>query len=40
LVIEHLLYAYQGPKESFNAVINMAVRLHASGCQLSELEID
>ena len=40
LVIEHDLYAYQGPEESFNAVINMAVRLHTSGCQLSELEIE
>jgi len=40
LVIEHLLYAYQGPEESFNAVINMAVKLHTSGCQLSELEIE
>jgi hypothetical protein len=40
LVIEHLIYAYQGPPESFNAVINMAVKLHMSGCQLSELEIE
>jgi hypothetical protein len=40
LVLEHLLYAYQGPAESFNAVINMGVRVHESGCQLSVLEIE
>lgn len=40
LVIEHLLYAYQGPAESFNPVINMGVKLHESGCQLSVLEIE
>lgn len=40
MVIEHLIYAYQGPPESFNAVINMAVRFHESGCRLSVLEIE
>lgn len=40
LVIEHLIYAYQGPPESFNAVINMAVRFHESGCRLSVLGIE
>jgi hypothetical protein len=40
MVIEHQIYAYQGPEESFNAVINMAVRLHESGSRLSVLEIE
>ncbi|HXK39451.1 MAG TPA: hypothetical protein VJ837_01325 [Candidatus Paceibacterota bacterium] len=40
LVLEHLIYAYQGPEESFNAVINMAVKLHHSGHRLSALEIE
>jgi hypothetical protein len=39
-VVEHLLYAYQGPPESFNPVINMAVALHESGCRVSALEIE
>lgn len=40
LVIEHLLYAYQGPAAAFDAVINMAVKLHTAGRHLTRLEIE
>jgi hypothetical protein len=40
LVIEHLIYAYQGPEESFNALVNLAVRLDVSVCPLSAMEIE
>jgi hypothetical protein len=39
-VLEHILHAFEGPEEAYNAVINMAVRLHSTGCPLVALAIE
>jgi len=39
-VLEHLLHGFEGPEEAYNAVINLAVKLHATGCPLVALEIE
>lgn len=39
-VLEHPIYAFQGPEEMFNPVINMAVKVHATICPLIALKIE
>jgi hypothetical protein len=39
-ILEHLIYGFEGPEETFNAVINMAFKLHFSICPLVSLEIE
>jgi hypothetical protein len=38
-VVEHLISGFDGPEETYNAVIAMAVKLHSTICPLIALEI-
>lgn len=38
--LEHLVYAFEGPEETYNAIINMAVKIHSTICPVDSLEID
>jgi hypothetical protein len=39
-VLEHLVYAFEGPEEAFNSVINMAVNINSRICPLVSLEFE
>ncbi len=38
--VEHVLYGFTGPSAVYDALINMAVKLHKSFCPISRIEIE
>jgi hypothetical protein len=38
--VEHVLYGFTGPSVVYDAIINMAVKLHFTFCPLSRMEIE
>jgi hypothetical protein len=38
--VEHILYGFTGPSAAYDALINMAIKLHHTFCPVERIEIE